>query len=42
MHHIRYINIEAERQDKDLGENSTNAQQEMVDFIYYLTSKNYF
>jgi len=40
MHNIRYINIEAEREDENFGENSTNAQQEMVDFIYFLTSRN--
>jgi hypothetical protein len=38
MHNIRYINIEAERQDVDnLGKNSTETQQEMIDFIYYVT-----
>jgi hypothetical protein len=42
MNNIRYINIEAERQDINLGENSTNAQREMVDFIYFLTNKSYY
>jgi len=39
MNQVRYINIEAERKDNNLGQDSTNAQKEMVDFIYYLTNK---
>lgn len=38
MHHIRYINIEAERKDLDFGNNNIKTQREMVDFIYYLTN----
>jgi len=41
MNNIRYINIEAERKDSNFGEDSTNTQQEMVDFVYYLTSKKF-
>ncbi len=41
MHNIRYINVEAERQDVDkLGKNNTETQQEMIDFIYYVTNSS--
>ena len=36
MHNIRYINIEAERAEGNIGSNHLEVQKKMVDFIYTL------